>query len=347
MALRRLHIFLLVAFALVPLWAECDDVRGYYPQGVEGLSGEKLLNSLRIVIRNHENYMSQFDENQLWCMFRKTDVRGDGTVWDMFSPNLVSFPLEGVPAGMGYCHIAVPEWIDDGLPYDEAMSLDLHNLFPCSEEVAVLKNDLIPWRIEDVIFDNGVFCVGYGQLSGSNIMAYELSNEYKGDIARVLMYIAACYGGEFKWYGQSWGLFNENSYPVFTNSVKSTIIAWHEQDPVDEKEEKRNAKIYELQGNRNPFVDYPELASHIWGDMIDEPFYFGGSGDGGEILKSNYSLDDKVWLCSQYVPDDATWIIDGKPVAASYIMANELGAGIHELRFTTASVKGKIIIEVR
>ena len=42
------------------------------------------------------------------------------------------------------------------------------------------------------------------------------------------------------------------------------ICRWDELDPVDEFEIQRNNRIYEYQGNRNPFIDYPELANKIY-----------------------------------------------------------------------------------
>ena len=48
-----------------------------------------------------------------------------------------------------------------------------------------------------------------------------------------------------------------------SSSVERTLKKWHELDPVDEAEMKRNQEIYLIQGNRNPFIDFPELASRI------------------------------------------------------------------------------------
>ena len=44
------------------------------------------------------------------------------------------------------------------------------------------------------------------------------------------------------------------------------MLKWHREDPVSEKEMKRNNAIYAHQKNRNPFIDYPELVEYIWGD---------------------------------------------------------------------------------
>ena len=52
------------------------------------------------------------------------------------------------------------------------------------------------------------------------------------------------------------------------------MLAWHREDPVSQKEIDRNEAVYKHQNNRNPFIDYPELAEHIWGNKKSEAFYF-------------------------------------------------------------------------
>lgn len=45
------------------------------------------------------------------------------------------------------------------------------------------------------------------------------------------------------------------------------LVGWHEQDPVTEWERHRNAAIFERQGNRNPFIDHPDLARRLLPEM--------------------------------------------------------------------------------
>ncbi len=52
------------------------------------------------------------------------------------------------------------------------------------------------------------------------------------------------------------------------------MLDWHREDPVSKKELVRNEAVYKHQKNRNPFIDYPELAEHIWGNKKSEAFYF-------------------------------------------------------------------------
>ena len=55
-----------------------------------------------------------------------------------------------------------------------------------------------------------------------------------------------------------------------TTFAKNLFLKWHRQDPVSEKEIDRNQAVYGIQHNRNPFIDYPELAEYIWGNRVGQ-----------------------------------------------------------------------------
>jgi endonuclease I len=52
-----------------------------------------------------------------------------------------------------------------------------------------------------------------------------------------------------------------------TMGILSVLLEWNEIDPADDFERNRNEVIYSYQNNRNPFIDYPEFANLIWGDL--------------------------------------------------------------------------------
>ena len=77
--------------------------------------------------------------------------------------------------------------------------------------------------------------------------------EAKGDVARIVFYLLTRYP-------------ESDSYKI-TNVAQSMdmLLKWNAEDPVDEWEMNRNDVVQSIQGNRNPFIDYPTLADDIWG----------------------------------------------------------------------------------
>ena len=74
----------------------------------------------------------------------------------------------------------------------------------------------------------------------------------KGDVARILFYLLVRY--------------QEADSKSITSVAESMemLLEWNELDPVDALEIQRNRETEKIQGNRNPFIDYPELANIIW-----------------------------------------------------------------------------------
>ena len=94
---------------------------------------------------------------------------------------------------------------------------------------------------------------------------------HKGDVARILMYMLIMY--DFLMIPNTENdLITYIAYsttgtflPIWsTAGALSILLQWHTQDPVDSFERHRNDVIYQLQGNRNPFIDHPEYATIIW-----------------------------------------------------------------------------------
>ncbi|GAB0157533.1 hypothetical protein CHRYSEOSP005_28110 [Chryseobacterium sp. Alg-005] len=106
---------------------------------------------------------------------------------------------------------------------------------------------------------------------------YEPINEFKGDVARSLLYFAVRYEGKLGSFN-----FNNNANPASdTNPLDGTeersfdpayiamLLQWHIQDPVSQREIDRNNAVYAIQKNRNPFVDNPAWVNAIWGQTPD------------------------------------------------------------------------------
>ena len=96
---------------------------------------------------------------------------------------------------------------------------------------------------------------GYGQVDYgyANSNFFEPLDEVKGDIARIIFYLLVRYN-------------DADSKPVTRVSQSmEMLLRWHEQDPVDDFELNRNEQSFKIQGNRNPFIDYEDFASSVFG----------------------------------------------------------------------------------
>ncbi len=90
------------------------------------------------------------------------------------------------------------------------------------------------------------------------------SGSWKGDVARALFYMAIRYNDLDVVEG------NPADTTVGEMGDLETLLDWNVDDPADDFEMHRNNYIYTWQQNRNPFIDYPELADYIWGDNAGE-----------------------------------------------------------------------------
>ena len=113
---------------------------------------------------------------------------------------------------------------------------DLHNLKPLTSSLNSSRGDDFFGNDED----------------GKNYFYPNYSGDvdYRGDVARICFYMALRY--------EKLNLTDNLSGDTSTSfGLLSRLLEWNKLDPVDEFELRRTNRVYEYQGNRNPFVDYP------------------------------------------------------------------------------------------
>jgi endonuclease I len=99
------------------------------------------------------------------------------------------------------------------------------------------------------------------------VASWEPSNAAKGQVARMMFYVAVRYEGD--------PLGDKTPNLELVNRVTKegepflgnlcTLLRWNQAFPVTEQERGRHAVVVKHQGNRNPFVEQPALANRIWG----------------------------------------------------------------------------------
>ncbi len=68
-----------------------------------------------------------------------------------------------------------------------------------------------------------------------------------------------------------------NNCLVYKKWYIDLMLKWHRQDKVSDKEILRNNAAYDIQHNRNPYIDHPELAEYVWGDQMGNLWYEQGA----------------------------------------------------------------------
>ena len=273
--LSSLCFFLLIAvpllFFVTNLNAAGGPPAGYY-SSIEGLQGESLKTTLGTLTRHRLTTLYGYGskkENYTWDAFWTTDRNpSDNSVIDMYSTVKRYFNPSDTTASVVNCdieHMFPNSWFGKKAGCKEAYC-DLHHLVPADKPANISKSNNGPGVPTDTIFDNGVWVNGK-DAARDNITVFCPPDEYKGDFARALMYIALTYGDTVTWTTDDATPHMDNSsWQEFTTTTRDLLLGWHRADPVSDKERVRMEAVYRMQGNRNPFIDYPCLVEYIWGD---------------------------------------------------------------------------------
>lgn len=124
-------------------------------------------------------------------------------------------------------------------------------------------------------------------------------DEYKGDVARIILYMYLRYGSRClpKNVGVGANIAND------ANMIQ-LFLKWNVEDPVSSFEDQRNNSIASIQGNRNPFIDNPVFATQIWGGQPAEDRFGTGNNGGGTTM-----IDVRLSLTFDNYPEETSWEI--------------------------------------
>ena len=244
---------------------------GYYNNAV-GKHDEGLMTALEGIIYTH----TELSYNYMWTAFDSTDVGLDGYYIDMYSTckyNHDSYHVGNatyVGQGLNREHSFPKSWFGGEVT---PMFTDLTMIIPTDGYVNQRRSNN-PYGIcaggtTYVNEELGVTMlgkVGKSTYNGYTANVFEPDDEYKGDFARIYFYMVTCYKSQVgTWPGCGQLDYDSNGYKAFSDWSLQLLMEWHRADPVSQKEISRNEAVYAQQGNRNPFVDHPELAEYIWG----------------------------------------------------------------------------------
>lgn len=267
------HASLIATAFLTALAAQADIPAGYY-SSLDGKKDAELKTAASNIIKNFTSVSSY---NNLPSYFRHTDVRpGTEFWWDMYSDMDVDIYIQ-FGTYMNREHSFPKSWwgSTNSTATNYKAYTDLNHLYPGEAKANQAKSNYPLGEVRTASkFDNGVTKVGapvLGQGGGATYV-FEPDDEYKGDFARTYFYMVTCYQ-DYKWATSYMYMLQQNTYPTLNKWSVDMLLKWAREDQVSDKERMRNEEVYKIQNNRNPFIDYPELAEYIWGDKVGEVFH--------------------------------------------------------------------------
>ncbi|BDD07165.1 endonuclease [Aureibacter tunicatorum] len=126
----------------------------------------------------------------------------------------------------------------------------------------------------------------------------------KGDVARAIFYMALRY--DMVVDNQVIGHSNGSA----RHGKLDDLLAWHNEDPVDPYEIRRNNVVYKYQNNRNPFIDHPELVEHIFGNKSTQNWDGGVTYDvpADSTIDTGNDSSEVVILYQESFDNELDWI---------------------------------------
>jgi len=276
MKTRNLYVQLFLALSF-NLWAAIPE--GYY-DNADAKNTNNLRQALKTIIS--ENFSSISYDN-LWTAYATTDINSStGKIWDMYSD--CSFTLDSAQCGTYQLecdcynreHTTPRSWFGGAVA---PMNTDLFNVYPTDGKVNGMRDSYPYGEVGSVSYTsyNGSK-LGTSDFIGYSGDVFEPVDEYKGDLARTVMYMSIRYADNLMGWISSYSNTTDvdvvfNSDNGLTPYAINLFLSWSRMDPVSAKETARNDAVYGIQANRNPFIDYPGLEEYIWGNKAGELFY--------------------------------------------------------------------------
>ncbi|MET8678972.1 endonuclease [Streptomyces sp. NPDC004647] len=224
----------------------------YYKDAV-GKTGPALKDALHSIIKEQ----TQLSYDDVWDALQTTDEDPDNpaNVILLYTGRSQSKSAHGSgPDDWNREHVWAKSHGDFGTA--TGPGTDIHHLRPTDVSVNSTRGS------KD--FDNGGGEVEEAPGNRTDDDSFEPRDAVKGDVARMILYMAVRYSGDDSFADLEPNDQVNNGSKPFIGRL-SVLKEWSTQDPPDTFEQKRNQVIYDrFQHNRNPFIDHPEWVEEIW-----------------------------------------------------------------------------------
>ena len=235
----------------------------YSPENLRALSGNELFGALNTLMGNTCKLLeSGYDYNALRYAYVSVDkdLNNSGNIIGYYDGQSMSGAWDG-----GTTYNREHTWPQSkGADKDTPMGYDMQSVRPANTAINSSRGSKAYGESSNY-YDPDEIAI--------NNPTYEAKNlgSYRGDCARVILYDYVVYGeaGGHKndLYLGNAQLLNKLGKSGIFESV-AVLLKWHMLDPSSLTEMVRNDGAQTYQGNRNPFIDYPELAIQMLKDKV-------------------------------------------------------------------------------
>lgn len=296
---KRFSLLLAILFAGI---INAQIPSGYY-DGTSGLTGYALKTKLHGIVKaGHQDR----GYSTLWDAYKIADLdkyyEQDNSILDIYSekptlPDAYKYTPGtdqcggSTPSAEGGCYNRehlFPQGFFNDVNSGNPMGNDYNHIFPTDNVVngkranypfGTVGSSPSPW-----ISTNGSK-LGTSNFPGYSGTVFEPIDEFKGDIARSLLYFITRYEDQlpnFK-HTDSNNPQDGSKDRGFDQWYINLLMKWHQDDPVSQKEIDRNNYTYIYQKNRNPYIDHPEWVNMIWTSTLS-------SQEVDDKIKNNISI---------------------------------------------------------
>lgn len=342
--MKRFFLLTSIFFFALSLFAKsvtpASSLPTYY-QDIDGKAGKALFDAVQKVTKLG---YSSLGYDGLWGAYKKTDMRDNGKIWDMYSDCSWTVGSDQCGSYSNECdcynreHSIPKSWFGGS---KSGPGCDIFQVVPTDGYVNNKRSSYAFGEVSSASYTYDGAKLGSAKsitITGGNTIAgntgttisgsgtvFEPRDEYKGDFAR------GYFGTMIKWANGDYQAFTSGDGSKMFSSNYNTgsfgltkygvalLMKWHRQDPISQKEIDRNNGIQETQGNRNPFIDYPYLAEYIWGEKAGETLNLSDLitaydsrfvlGESNGYLKGGSTVDPET-KCT------VTWLVNGEVYTA-------------------------------
>ena len=341
---------------------------------------------------NYQTNKDLWHAYEITDLYPADSVDKAGMIWDMYSTCVFTYQHDQdgtcTDCGSGECAVynrehSIPKSWFGGSTSAGTPGTDMFHVVPTDKVVNGMRSNYAFGEVDmdnpgnqyylsanggaklgnpkSISIDNSILGTGSVSTTCGSTPVFEPVDQYKGDFARgymgTLLHWAGVYEKDFN--SGDGALIFSATYTAdgnwgLTDYGVALLLKWHRNDPVSQKEIDRNNGIQETQGNRNPFIDYPELAEYIWGNHAGEAFPLataiatfkdeynpetgkmdgtGGGGTGGDPTCTKLATPAVTAVASNQTIT-LTW--ESVTGASSYVVS--VGLGLYTTECTEATI---------